>query len=112
MGGDHTGGAVLAGLGQQGLHYALGIQRVKGRRRFIGQHQLRCMGQGAGAAAVKWIRFIADYHDPAAGYGRIKDLLEIARKSPTDPDVRAQIDAALRSRYAGHPDLAAVLAQF
>ena len=68
--------------------------------------------KGAGAAAVKWLRFLADYHDPAAGDGRIQVLLEIARMSPTDADVRAELAAALRSRYAGHPVLAAVLAQF
>ncbi len=68
--------------------------------------------KGAGAAAVKWLRFLADYHDAAAGDGRIQVLLEIARMSPTDADVRAELAAALRSRYAGHPVLAAVLAQF
>ena len=68
--------------------------------------------KGAGAAAVKWLRFLADYHDPAAGNSRTEVLLEIARMSPTDPDVRGELAAALRSRFAGHPVLPAVLAQF
>ena len=45
MGGDHTGRTVFAGLGQQRLHHALGVERVQGRRRLISQHQLRPMGQ-------------------------------------------------------------------
>ena len=68
--------------------------------------------KGGGTAAVTWLRFLADYHDPATSDGRIQVLLEIARMSPTDAAVRGELAAALRSRYAGHPVLSAVLTQF
>ncbi|MEX0879338.1 MAG: GreA/GreB family elongation factor [Thermoanaerobaculia bacterium] len=68
--------------------------------------------KGAGASAVTWLRFLADYHDPASGDWRVQVLLEIARMSPTDAGVRKELAATLRARFAGHPVLSAVMAQF
>ncbi len=68
--------------------------------------------KGGGASAVSWLRFLADYHDPASGDGRVQVLLEIARMSPTDAGVRKELAATLRARFAGHPVLSAVMAHF
>ncbi|HEY3202316.1 MAG TPA: GreA/GreB family elongation factor [Thermoanaerobaculia bacterium] len=68
--------------------------------------------KGGGPAALSWLRFLADYHSDGTGEERIAVLLEIARMSPTDPDVRNDLSATLRARFASHPVLAAVLAQF
>jgi hypothetical protein len=69
--------------------------------------------KGAGDSAISWLRFLADYH---AENGKLDDryavLLEIARMSPTDASIRAEIEEAVRRRFAGHPALAAVLSQF
>ena len=65
--------------------------------------------KGAGASALSWLRFLADYHE---GDERVRILLEIARMSPTDPEIRKALAAALRDRFASHPMLPAVLAQF
>jgi len=69
--------------------------------------------KGGGAASLSWLRFLADYEaergDPDR---RIAVLLEVARMSPTDPEIRGEIETALRERFAGHPALAAVLTQF
>ena len=69
--------------------------------------------KGGGASAVSWLRFLADYEaERGDGDRQITVLLEIARMSPTDPDIRREIEAALRKRFAPHPNLAALLAQF
>jgi transcription elongation GreA/GreB family factor len=68
--------------------------------------------KGGGASALEWLRFLADYHDGAEDDARVRVLLEIARMSPTDPEIRKDLAAALRSRYGAHPAFAAVVAQF
>jgi transcription elongation GreA/GreB family factor len=68
--------------------------------------------KGGGASALAWLRFLADYHDGAEDDARVRVLLEIARMSPTDPEIRKDLAAALRSRYGAHPVFAAVVAQF
>ncbi len=68
--------------------------------------------KGGGAAAVKLLRFLADYHDAAADDARIRVLLEIARMSPTDPQIRKDLAAALKARFGAHPAFAAVAAKF
>lgn len=69
--------------------------------------------KGGGVAALSWLRFLADYEAERGDPDRqIAVLLEIARMSPTDPEIRKEIEAAIRGRFAGHPSLAAVLAQF
>ena len=69
--------------------------------------------KGGGSASVSWLRFLADYEaERGDADRRIAVLLEIARMSPTDPEIRREIEAALREHFAGHPALAAVLAQF
>src|SRR6266545_4607284 len=40
------------------------------------------------------------------------DAVEDARMSPTDPEIRKELEAALRTRFASHPALAAVFAHF
>jgi transcription elongation GreA/GreB family factor len=69
--------------------------------------------KGSGAKAVSWLKLLADYHatsgDPAA---RTRVLLEIARMSPTDSAVRGDLLAIFKHRFAGHPSLSPVLAQF
>ena len=69
--------------------------------------------KGGVAAALSWLRFLADYEMERGDADRqIAVLLEIARMAPTDPDIRGEIEAALRRRFAGHPALGAVFAQF
>jgi transcription elongation GreA/GreB family factor len=68
--------------------------------------------KGGGAAAVRLLRFLADYHDDAADDARVRVLLEIARMSPTDPQIRKDLAAALKSRFGAHPAFAAVAAKF
>jgi transcription elongation factor GreA-like protein len=65
------------------------------------------------ANAVSWLRFLADYEAERGDSDRqIAVLLEIARMSPSDPQIRGEIDAALRKIHAGHPALATVFAKF
>jgi transcription elongation GreA/GreB family factor len=68
--------------------------------------------KGAGAQALAWLRLLADFHAGADRDARIKVLLEIARMSPTDAAIRKDLAAALKTRFTGHPALAAVLAKF
>jgi len=69
--------------------------------------------KGGVANAVSWLRFLADYEAERGDSDRqIAVLLEIARMSPTDSQIRGEIDAALRKIHAGHPALATVFAQF
>ena len=68
--------------------------------------------KGGAAQAVAWLRLLAEFHGSADGDTKTKVLLEIARMTPTDPSVRHELAATLRQRYAGHPALSAVLAQF
>ena len=65
--------------------------------------------KGGGASALSWLRFLADYQE---GDERIRVLLEIARMSPTDPEIRKALAEALRARFASHPVLPAAMAQF
>src|SRR5262245_34954096 len=53
--------------------------------------------KGSGAVAVKLLRFLADFHD-AGSDERIQTLLELARMSPRDPDVRKELAATLKTR--------------
>ncbi len=69
--------------------------------------------KGSGAKAVSWLKLLADYHGASDDLSaRTRVLLEIARMSPTDAAVRADLTATLRQRYGSHPALVAVLAQF
>lgn len=69
--------------------------------------------KGSGAKAVSWLKLLADYLGAAGRLPeRTRVLLEIARMSPTDAAVRAELTATLRERFGHHPSLAAVLAQF
>jgi transcription elongation factor GreA len=67
--------------------------------------------KGSGAVAVKLLRFLADFHDEGSDE-RIQTLLELARMSPKDPDVRKELGAALKARFGKHPVYAAVVAKF
>jgi transcription elongation GreA/GreB family factor len=68
--------------------------------------------KGGGAQAVSWLRFLADYEgettDPDA---RLTVLLEIARMSPTDSEVRGDLEKELKARFGFHPAFAAVAQQ-
>src|SRR5215471_10052324 len=69
--------------------------------------------KGAGAQAVAWLRSLAEFHDVGDGAGaRTRVLLEIARMSPSDAEVRKELTATLKKRFAGHPALTPVLAKF
>jgi len=68
--------------------------------------------KGGGEAAISWLRFLADYEGERADPDRrVAVLLEIARMSPTDPQIRGELEAALRGRFGSHPAFPAVLAQ-
>ncbi|MEP7132154.1 MAG: hypothetical protein ABI914_03240, partial [Acidobacteriota bacterium] len=68
--------------------------------------------KGNVTAAVSWLRLLADELGGKADRERkLKVLLEIARIAPTDPGVKAELEAALKERFVGHPSLAAVLAK-
>src|SRR5262249_51422912 len=69
--------------------------------------------KGSGTKAVGWLKFLADSFDESGDLeARTRVLLEIARMSPTDEAVRKDLAATLSKRFAGHPALSAVLAQF
>ena len=68
--------------------------------------------KGGAAQAVGWLRLLADFHADGDGQARTRVLLELARMSPTDESVRKDLTATIRSRFAGHPALNAVIAQF
>jgi len=69
--------------------------------------------KGGGTQALSWLRFLADYEaERGDGDSQLAVLLEIARMSPTDEEIRKELDAALRTRFAAHPVLATVLGQF
>ncbi len=67
--------------------------------------------KGGGAVALKLLRFLADYHDEGSE-GRIQTLLEVARMSPKDPEVRKELAASLKVRFGAHPAFPAVVAKF
>ncbi len=67
--------------------------------------------KGSGAVALKLLRFLADFHDEGSD-ARIQTLLEVARMSPKDPDVRKELAAALKTRFGAHPAFGAVVAKF
>ena len=67
--------------------------------------------KGGGPKAISWLQLLAGCHDDASE-PRIRVLLEIARMSPKDAEIRKELSKALRARFASHPALAAVLAQF
>jgi transcription elongation GreA/GreB family factor len=69
--------------------------------------------KGGGASALSWLRFLAEYEEEKGDPDRqIAVLLEIARMSPTDAEIRRELEAALRTRFASHPSFAAVFAHF
>src|SRR6266511_3879127 len=69
--------------------------------------------EGGLAPALSWLRFLADYEaERGDGDRQLAVLLEIARMSPTDAEIRKELEAALRTRFASHPALAAVFAHF
>jgi transcription elongation GreA/GreB family factor len=65
--------------------------------------------KGGGPSALSWLRFLADYHE---GDERIRVLLELARMSPGDAEIRKLLTAALRARFGAHPVFPAVIAKF
>jgi transcription elongation GreA/GreB family factor len=67
--------------------------------------------KASGGVAVKLLRFLADFHDQGSEE-RIQTLLELARMSPKDPEVRKELAASLKSRFGKHPAYAAVVAKF
>jgi transcription elongation GreA/GreB family factor len=67
--------------------------------------------RGSGAVAVKLLRFLADFHDEGSEE-RIQTLLELARMSPRDPEIRRELAASLKKRFGSHPAYAAVVAKF
>lgn len=68
--------------------------------------------KGHGTEAVGWLRLLAEELGRRKDEGsRFQVLLEIARSAPADTDVRGELEAALKTRFAGHPALAAVLAK-
>jgi transcription elongation GreA/GreB family factor len=67
--------------------------------------------KGSGQVALKLLRSLADFQDEGSD-PRIQTLLEIARMSPKDPEVRKELAAALKSRFGGHPAFGAVVAKF
>ena len=67
--------------------------------------------KGSGAVALKLLRFLAGYHEEGSE-GRIQTLLEIARMSPKDPEVRKELAASLKKRFGAHPAFGAVVAKF
>ncbi len=68
--------------------------------------------KGGGASAISWLRLLAEFQPADSGDARTQVLLELARMSPTDASVRKELTATLRARFAGHPALSAVVAQF
>ena len=69
--------------------------------------------KGSGAKAVSWLKLLADFHGAAGDLpARIRVLLEVARMSPSDSGVRADLTAALKQRFSSHPAYASVAAQF
>jgi transcription elongation GreA/GreB family factor len=68
--------------------------------------------KGGSTQAVGWLKLLADFHSSGDGQARTRVLLELARMSPTDESVRKDLTATLRARFAGHPALNAVIAQF
>ena len=68
--------------------------------------------KGGTAQATAWLRLLADEHEEQGrAEQRLEVLVEAARMFPTDEEVRKELGEALRARFAGHPILAAVLAQ-
>lgn len=69
--------------------------------------------KGGIAPALSWLRFLADYEAERGDADRqLTVLLEIARMSPTDAEIRRELETALRTRFASHPSLTAVFAHF
>jgi transcription elongation GreA/GreB family factor len=69
--------------------------------------------KGGVTPALSWLRFLADYEAERGDADRqLAVLLEIARMSPTDAEIRKELDTALRIRFASHPSLATVFTQF
>ncbi|HEX4441395.1 MAG TPA: GreA/GreB family elongation factor [Thermoanaerobaculia bacterium] len=68
--------------------------------------------KGAGDTPVGWLHMLANELDGPNQDARVSVLLEIARMSPKDPDVRGELAATLKKRFAGHPALGAVMAKF
>ena len=69
--------------------------------------------KGGATPALSWLRFLADYEaERGDGDRQLAVLLEIARMSPTDAEIRKELDTALRIRFASHPSLATVFTQF
>jgi len=69
--------------------------------------------KGNAEAPLSWLRFLADYQrENGREEARLTVLLEVARMSPTDGEIRKELDEALRRRFAGHAALPSVLAQF
>jgi len=68
--------------------------------------------KGSGASALSWLRFLADYQAERGDEdSRLAVLVEMARMSPTEAEIRQELAVALRARYASHPAFLAVLAQ-
>jgi transcription elongation GreA/GreB family factor len=69
--------------------------------------------KGATESALSWLRFLADYQgEQGRGDEHLAVLLEIARMAPSNERIREELSSAIRGRFADHPDLQPVLAQF
>jgi transcription elongation GreA/GreB family factor len=67
----------------------------------------------SGGKAVAWLKFLADYQRETGDLeAQTRVLLEIARMSPSDGEIRGQLAATLKARFGTHPAWAAVSAQF
>ena len=67
----------------------------------------------SGGKAVAWLKFLADYQRENGNLeAQTRVLLEIARMSPSDGEIRGALGAALKARFGTHPAWAAVSAQF
>ncbi|HEY7111448.1 MAG TPA: GreA/GreB family elongation factor [Thermoanaerobaculia bacterium] len=69
--------------------------------------------KGSGGKAVSWLKLLADAEASAGDLpNRTRVLLEIARMSPTDATVRADLAGTLKQRFGSHPAYAAVASKF
>jgi transcription elongation GreA/GreB family factor len=67
----------------------------------------------SGGKAVSWLKFLADYQRETGNLeGQTRVLLEVARMSPSDDEIRGALAAALKARFGTHPAWPAVSAQF
>jgi len=67
----------------------------------------------SGGKAVAWLKFLADCQREMGNLeAQTRVLLEVARMSPSDGEIRGALAAALKARFGTHPSWAAVSQQF